>query len=280
MSARTFATNFFIVLEQAPLAHGLLALIPGGERKRTVALEALEEVVEERHADLDPAFAGPRNTAAEQDRLDERPRLGHRLHRPPRTRRRGHVRLEPGLLPRERSGEGDRTRNGSPTCRSGRVRSGGSAPRPARATPCQEAQRVADHDEIRRVEVVRLRERGHGCLVPRAISASVSPGRTVYEIMLAVERVSTGVRPPRPKAVSVAGPKIPSTASPRERWNRVRADLVGEVAVDLEQAQVTGARQLGAAVWRRPSRACPARARGATRAAGRARRARARVLGP
>ena len=51
-------------------------------------------------------------------------------------------------------------------------------------------------------------------------------GRTVYEIMLAVERVSTGVRSPWPKAVSVTGPKDPIDSKPRERWNRVSADLV------------------------------------------------------
>ena len=66
------------------------------------------------------------------------------------------------------------------------------------------------------------------CLV--AISASVSPGRTVYEIMLTVERASTGegVRPPprRPKAASVAGPKIPSVTRRRERWKRLSAAFV------------------------------------------------------
>src|ERR671912_817764 len=89
----------FRLAVEAVFADGLLALVPGAESEPLVAVEALQEVAQQRHPDLDSALARPWHGPPEQDRFDEGPRVGHDLHRAPGAGRRGDVRLEPGLLP-------------------------------------------------------------------------------------------------------------------------------------------------------------------------------------
>ena len=133
-------------------------------------------------------------------------------------------------------------------------------------------------DEVLRLDPVRLRERPHGRLVLRG-----DRGQRVPRLDDVGDRrgdgdgvtaAATGPRRPYPNEVSVAGPAIPSTASPASAgsaaappWSRRRSGRRRRRAADARRARAgTGAR-------RRPTRTCPGRGRAARRADARARRA-------
>ena len=203
-------------------------------------------MVEQRHPDLDPALPGPRHRAPEQDGLDEGPGRGHDLHRPPGAGRRGHVRLETGLLPRERAGEADR--DAEVRCPLVDVRADGGAAqleRLAGRNRSGEPQLRALDDEVDGLEVVGCGERSHGRLVLR---------RDLRERVAGPNDVADG-RPRRPRQdrCSSTGPEcgqrrragdpVDCQAPGALEADEPRFRRGAEVSVDVEQPKMARARE-------------------------------------